>query len=147
MKLSITNTTKPEFVPVSVTDLGKKVDNYSVNEATKAYVDCKNAFVEQFKANPRHCLEWNTEEVMKRQEYAAMWQRAAVVVAQEVMEHAAKRAMMDLVTEAAKHVLRFPPYHNSTSEVSNLHTLAENAARCEFVQKMSEFCADFTFVS
>jgi hypothetical protein len=76
-----------------------------------------------------------------------VWRRTVASVREAVTETQAQDAVMNHVTEVAKHVLRFPPLHCSTGEVSNLSALAENQARCEFVQKASEIAGDLTYAS
>jgi len=129
----------------SVTKLGQRVEQYFRDSVLKPSNECSEAFLKDFNQNPRYALEWNTERLMVWQETERLWARLAVTVRETVTDHQTKQAIMDHVTEVAKHSLRFPPRHNSTGEVSNLGVQCENQARCDFIQKASEIAGDLTY--
>jgi len=136
-----------EFTIVSVTDIGKKVETHYRDTVLADYNQAVEQLIENAAVNPRHALEWMVEDMLVKHAARQVWHRTVASVRDAVTEHQAKDAVMNHVIEVAKHVLRFPPQHNSTGEVSNLSGLAENRARCEFVQKASEIIGDLTFAS
>ena len=139
--------TTETFVIQSTTDLGQKVEKHYRDTVLVNFRVTKTQLLEQIELNPRHALEWITEEMLVRQATNEIWQRTVAIVRQAATEDQAKRAVLDHIAEVAKHILRFPPRHNSTSEVSNLQTSCETQARCDFVQQASEIVGDFTFIS
>lgn len=129
----------------SPTDLGQRIEKYFRDSVLKPSGERTEGFLKDFDQNPRHALEWGVEDIMKWQETERLWARLCVTVRECATEHQVKRSVQDHVAEVAKHVLRFPPRHNSTGEVSNLWSMCENAARCDFIQKCAEFTGDFTY--
>ena len=141
-----THTMKHEAMEIkSVTIRGQRVERYFRDNILKPSNECSEKFIADFNQNPRHALEWNVKRLIVWREAECLWARLYVTVRKAVTEHQAKQAIMDHVREAAKHVLRFPPRHNCTGEVSNLISLAENQARCEFVQTASGIAGDMSY--
>lgn len=129
----------------SVTKIGQEVEKHFRDQVLKPSCERQEQFLKEFNQNPRHALEWHTERIMLDQEAEFCWARCCVSVREAVTEHQAKDAVMNHVREVAKHMLRFPPRHNSTNELANLQSSVENQARSDFVQGASEIVGDFTY--
>jgi len=136
-----------EFEIKSCTKIGQRIEQFYRDHVLDAYDKAVEQIIEQIAQNPSHALEWLVEDMLVKHAADQVWRRTVVSVRDAVTEHQAKDAVMNHVREVAKHVLRFPPRHNCTGEVSNLSSLAENQARCEFVQTASGIADDFTFAS
>ena len=136
-----------EFEIKSCTKMGQRIEQFYRDHILDAYNKAVEQIIDQVAKNPRHALEWLVEDMLVKHASDQVWRRTVASVREAISRHEAQDAVMNHVKEVAKHVLRFPPRHSSTGEVSNLGELAENQARCEFVQKASEIAGDFTFVS
>jgi len=136
-----------EFEIKSCTKIGQRIEQFYRDYVLDAYNKAVDLLIELIAQNPSHALEWLVENMLVKHAADQVWRRTVVSVRDAVTEHQAKDAVMNHVREVAKHVLRFPPRHNCTGEVSNLSSLAENQARCEFVQTASGIADDFTFAS
>jgi hypothetical protein len=129
----------------SCTKIGREIETYFRDQVLKPSSERQEQFIKEFNQNPGYAMMWYTEDVMIFQAAKFLWARCCVSVREAVTEAQAKDAVMNHVREVAKHVLRFPPRHNSTGEISNLQGTCENQAKCDFVQGASMIVGDNTF--
>lgn len=139
-----TQETPTPLAPI-VTKLGKKVEAKCLGITAQLKKE-KEKFLKDFDC-PSYALEWCTDTLLQRHEEERLWMRAVAIVRREITEEAAMKAMLEEVANIAKHIITFPPRHNSTSEVANLNTLQKNIAMCGFVREMAMITGDFTYAT